>query len=144
MTMTTEQRLFNIPATPVQYKLEIITYKYNRIFNKIITYIEDLPGVQVQEVPVPGEISKYMLSTKYPGSQDEFIEHIRQSIAIIVKDHFPDNYSFDLRGRSMSLGFTYSFTIKMPGQSSGLMFFHRINEVRKDGTGKPVKQIVKL
>ena len=143
-----EMKLFNIKPNEVLYTVIIHTFKYNKVFNKILEQLKKNKRYKIRELNKwEGKLKEYEIVGVLAGTLSEFVEVLKSDIVDIIPTNFPVNYSFEFSKFNpskicTSLGYTSSFTI-FEDKKTMHVVSHRITEVRKESAGELPAQIIK-
>lgn len=140
-------KLFDVEAKEVSYTIEIESYKFNKVFNKLIACIKKSGIYKLRQLDneLRPYSKAYEVTGALKGSREEFVRNFKDEIKSYIPDVFPANYHFDIRGTKgeIRLGFTASFNIYYMDKGDNIVrFYHLIKEQRTDGRSEPAKQVI--
>lgn len=128
-------KLFNVPANERELKFKLETYKGNRIALKLTRLLKRDGVYKIAQLESSNENRIFEVSIKSNQSKFDVLKKLQSEIISYIPDNFPINYLFNFKDKS--LGFVYSFTVELDGETR-FEVYHKIKEVRtKDGTNIP-------
>lgn len=125
-------KLFHIDAIKKEYFFILETYQKNRIAIKILKELEcnEKYNISTSESLTESRIFEIRIfSNDYKSN---VISNLKNDIIEAIKTSFPKNYLFDFGEKR--LGFTYSFKVYIHDDCSCFECYHKIKEIRCDGS----------
>lgn len=123
-------KLFEVPANERELKFKLETYKGNRIALKLIKLLKRDGVYKIAQLENINENRIFEVSIKSNQSKFDVLNELKNEIISYIPDNFTNNYLFNFKDKS--LGFVYSFTVELDGETR-FEVYHKIKEVRTNG-----------
>lgn len=123
-------KLFEVPANERELKFKLETYKGNRIALKLIKLLKRDGVYKIAQLEGLNENRIFEVSIKSNQSKFDVLNELKNEIISYIPDNFTNNYLFNFKDKS--LGFVYSFTVELDGETR-FEVYHKIKEVRTNG-----------
>lgn len=124
------QKLFEVPATPVERVFTLSTYHGNRIAGKLMGLLKSGKVYKVKKLRGKNEFTTFEISIKSRSNKKEAFELLVNEILSYIPDNFPKNYIFSVG--VLRIGFVYSFYLRDEDSQNCRHFSHKIKEINKD------------
>lgn len=136
-------KLFDIPATPVERVFLVEAYAGNRIAVKLMRLLKADKIYKVKRLRDNNkDFTIFEVSINSTETLETAFKKLKEEIISYVPDNFAPNYLFSVG--VLKMGFTYSFRLSTINELSPdfrqSLFFHKIKEINKNSV-MPTKQI---
>lgn len=134
-------KLFDIPATPVERVFIVEAYAGNRIAVKLMRLLKADKIYKVKRLRDNNkDFTIFEVSINSTETLETAFKKLKEEIISYIPDNFAPNYLFSVG--IVKMGFTYSFRLSHGEGLNTLtaLFFHKIKEINKNSV-MPTKQI---